>query len=586
MTWRDEETAGVSTARTSSEGDIPHAEFSFEDLGWSTDSESCAPKIAALASLANLAAPDPVAVVAYTSHGNLLVAGGANPERARACAAKLASDLHVTLLLDHAQDSTGEFANWSGRVAAIEGYLGEFTATIDGLRIAGSSLPGAPSAPAKFDLVLDFSTPPLFAMAQPPQGYFRASPDDAALDATLEELRAAVGEFEKPRYFNYRENICAHSRSSITGCNACIEVCSTQAIAADGDYVKVDAHLCMGCGACSTVCPSGAMGYQFPRPADRGAQVKQLLSTYRHAGGRDACIVFHNSTDGRELLAQAASSGHGLPARALPLEAWHVASIGIDLLLPAIAYGASQVAVLCAGSETEDYVAALESQMAIAQALLSGLGYAGTHFALIPTRDAAEVSLAFEALAPASGVDVPATFLLPNDKRTAVEFAVEHLARRAPLRPDAIALPAGAPYGEVRVDHGKCTLCLACAGACPASALMDGADQPLLKFVERNCVQCGLCEQTCPEDAITLVPRLLLTPAVREARILNETQPFNCVSCGKPFGTRLMVDAMVARLSGHSMFADEASKRRLCMCADCRVVDMMSNKNEASILGM
>jgi hypothetical protein len=45
-----------------------------------------------------------------------------------------------------------------------------------------------------------------------------------------------------------------------------------------------------------------------------------------------------------------------------------------------------------------------------------------------------------------------------------------------------------------------------------------------------------------------------------------------------------MVDAMLGRLAGHSMFADAAALRRLQMCADCRVVDMMSNKNEVSVL--
>jgi ferredoxin len=585
MTWNVEETAGALDARASSQGVLTEASFSFEDMGWSCDPDACEPKIVALASLANVAAPDPVAGVAYISHGNLLIVGASSVGAARACAAKLATGLHVTLLAEGTQDAGAGYANWSGRVSSISGYLGEFMTTIEGLRIAGVPQ-SATIAPAKFDLVLDFSTPPLFEMAQPPQGYFRAVADPAGMDAMLEDLRGAVGEFEKPKYFAYRESLCAHSRSSITGCNACVEVCSTQAILADGDYVKVDPHLCMGCGACSTVCPSGAMGFQFPRPADRGAQLKQLLSSYRHAGGRDACIVFHNSGDGREMLAQAAASGRGLPARALPLEAWHVASVGIDLLLPAIAYGANQVAIVSAGSETDEYVAALQSQMAIAQALLSGLGYAGRHFSLIKAHAAGEIAGAFEALAPATGVDVPATFMLPNDKRTAVEFALEHLLKHAPARPESIALPDGAPYGEVLVDRKKCTLCMSCAGACPASALMDGTDQPLLKFVERNCVQCGLCEQTCPEDAISLVPRMLLTPAVREARVLNETQPFHCVSCGKAFGTRLMVDAMLARLGGHSMFADEASKKRLLMCADCRVVDMMSNKNEASILRM
>src|SRR5262249_38335394 len=152
--------------------------------------------------------------------------------------------------------------------------------------------------------------------------------------------------FEKPRYFAYRENICAHQRSEIVGCSKCIDICSTAAIRADGDHVAVDPHLCMGCGACATVCPSGAMSYQFPRVADRGAQMKQLLSSYRHLGGREASLLFHDGAEGRALLAAAAECGKGLPPNALPLESWHVASIGLDILLPAIAFGASHVAVL------------------------------------------------------------------------------------------------------------------------------------------------------------------------------------------------------------------------------------------------
>jgi ferredoxin len=222
--------------------------------------------------------------------------------------------------------------------------------------------------------------------------------------------------------------------------------------------------------------------------------------------------------------------------------------------------------------------------MAIGEAVLKALGYSGTHFAVIEAHDAGALEAGFASLAPALSPAVPGVFLLANDKRTAIEFAVEHLVKHATVPVEAIELPAGSPFGEVVVDRVKCTMCMACVGSCPESALMDGVDQPLLKFLERNCVQCGLCEATCPEDAITLVPRLLLTPAVREARVLNETRPFHCVSCNKPFGTRQMVDAMLGRLSGHSMFADEGALRRLQMCADCRVVDMMSSKNEVSVL--
>jgi ferredoxin len=551
-----------------------------ESRGWTIRADDAQPKRFALASLVNLAPPDPVASVSYVSHGNLLVIAPEGEARARDCAASLAGSLHVTLLQTNAGAPLAGVTSWTGRVEALGGYLGEFVATLADLRAPGQSAP--PSAQAKFDLVLDFSPQPLFAMHQPPQGYYRAPA--TALEPILDELREAVGEFEKPRYFNYRENICAHGRSSITGCNACVEVCSASAIQPDGDHVRVDPHLCVGCGACSTVCPSGAMSYQFPRVADRGAQLKQLLAAYRHAGGRDAAFLFHSGAEGRELLASGAAAGHGLPGRVIPLETWHVASIGLDLLLPAIAFGASQVAILCTGAEAPAYTRALKEQMAIGQSILTALGYAGTHFTLVEAADAAAASAALEGLQPATGVAVPALFMLANDKRTAIEFAVEHLAKHAPVPCDEIALPAGAPYGEVVVDVAKCTLCLACAGACPESALMDGADQPMLKFLERNCVQCGLCEKTCPEDAITLKPRLLLTPAVREARVLNETKPFHCVLCAKPFGTQQMVHTMLGRLAGHSMFSSPEAQRRLQMCADCRVVDMMANKNEASVL--
>jgi hypothetical protein len=55
------------------------------------------------------------------------------------------------------------------------------------------------------------------------------------------------------------------------------------------------------------------------------------------------------------------------------------------------------------------------------------------------------------------------------------------------------------------------------------------------------------------------------------------------VRCAKPFGTRQMIDNMLARLTTHSMFADGAALKRLQMCADCRVLDMMETRNGANV---
>ena len=53
--------------------------------------------------------------------------------------------------------------------------------------------------------------------------------------------------------------------------------------------------------------------------------------------------------------------------------------------------------------------------------------------------------------------------------------------------------------------------------------------------------------------------------------------------CGKAFGARQLVDALLAKVGGHAMFAGEAARRRLQMCADCRLVDLMESKSEPTI---
>ena len=389
------------------------------------------------------------------------------------------------------------------------------------------------------------------------------------------ELAALVGEFEKPRFFAYNARICAHSRSGRNGCNRCIDVCSSGAIAADGDHVRVEPHLCAGCGGCATVCPSGAMSYAYPKVPETGMRLKAALGTYRGAGGHDACIVFHDAREGRAELLECARKRSGLPARTIPLECFHVASIGIDMLLGALAYGASQVALLATEKTAPQYVEALQTQMRYAQAIVNALGYEGVHFSVIHS---AEELWEMQA---AASVAKAATFNFSPEKRTTLDFAIDHLAFHAPRKQELIQLPAGAPFGALEVNKQTCTLCKACVGACPESALIDSTETPSLRFIERNCVQCGLCVDTCPEDALELVPRLLLGARAKEAVTLNEAEPFDCVRCGKPFGTRQMVENMLGKLGGHSMFL--GGTRRLQMCGDCRVVDMMENKDERSI---
>jgi ferredoxin len=428
----------------------------------------------------------------------------------------------------------------------------------------------------RFDLVLDLRAQPAFAMHQPPQGYWHTGADPVAQAAAVTEIALAVGEFEKPKFFNYKASICAHSRSQQPGCNLCIDVCSTAAIRPDGDHIRVEPHLCMGCGACATVCPSGALGYAYPAVPDLGARVRTLLSTYRAAGGRDAWLLFHDAA-GRAVIDRLGRHGRGLPARVIPVELHHMAAAGLDVWLGALAYGASGIAVLATGTEAPQYADALGLQMSFGQTIVQALGYQGEHFDLLRSADAPALEAAIWALDAALPVRASATFHWSADKRTTIGLTLEHLLAHAPTPVTTIALPHGAPFGAIDVNRDTCTLCLACVGACPEGAILDHAQSevPQLRFIENQCVQCGLCAATCPEDAIALVPRLLLTPEARQPRTLNEATLFNCIRCSKPLGTDKMIANMLAKLAGHSMFAEPGALERLKMCADCRVLDKM-----------
>jgi ferredoxin len=603
-----------------------------EAAGWSAEAAHTTPKMAALLAAARLPDPEPVPEVEYQSEGGVLLTGPA--ERVLRWAKRLDHQLRVSLLITSGNGTLSghQWPTWTGTPPRIEGWLGAFKGSwqqanpieLDLCTRCNACIKACPEnaidlmyqinlaackdhrdcvqacgaigaisferrdtdRSAEFDLVFDLHDEPLLRMHQPPQGYFAPGRDDARAAEQALQLADLTGTFTKPRFFQYKDSICAHSRSKQPGCNACIDICSAEAISANGDHIKVNPNLCAGCGACTTVCPSGALSYAYPRTSDLGVRIKAMLAAYRKAGGKRPALLLHGEGQGAELIMQlgqlaGAGAAQGLPARVMPLSLHHVASTGIDVWLSAVAYGASNVLLLAAGDEAPQYRDALAKQIEIAQAILTGLGYSGQHLQLLQATSTQELDKALRCCEAGQTPEPAASFNMAALKRNTLDFALSHLLAHAPQPKQELGLPQGAPFGTLEVNKDSCTLCMACVGACPESALADNPSLPQLRFTETNCVQCGLCEQTCPENAITLAPRLLFTPEARQARVMNEAQPYHCIRCQKPFGTLQMVENMVARLSAHGAFAGNID--RLRMCSDCRVVDMLQPEKEVSI---
>ena len=192
----------------------------------------------------------------------------------------------------------------------------------------------------------------------------------------------------------------------------------------------------------------------------------------------------------------------------------------------------------------------------LAEPILPGLGFGTGRVATIETDDPEALGAALRAIPAMPSRTAPGE--LPALLAPSAACCVSRCASCiAPHRSRSMWCRSrrARPSDRVDVDVAGCTLCLACVSACPTGALTDDPERPMLRFAEDACVQCGLCQATCPEKVITLKPQLDFRAATAAARVLKEEQPFCCIRCGKPFGVKSTIERVAAKLEGkHWMY--------------------------------
>jgi ferredoxin len=272
------------------------------------------------------------------------------------------------------------------------------------------------------------------------------------------------------------EAACLGSRR----CGLCASACPEPAIQGSLGVPTVDATTCTACGACVPGCPTAALRLAGSSVAQIEAQLGELVPGVD--GIVFACASARTTAPPGWALIE-------LPTLALLTPGWvlQVRARGAEVKLepcggPCCA-GASQVAALAA------------------------------RFAGMPP--------------PEQLAEPPITLREPH-------ATADGVTRLAAMTATDVVQSGASPLGMLAFDDTRCTLCSACASACPTRALRfeETAAANALIHDPAACVACGRCAEICPEQAIGVRRGIDVERLRRGATELLRAGRERCGVCG------------------------------------------------------
>ncbi len=405
--------------------------------------------------------------------------------------------------------------------------------------------------------------------------------------------------YDRESFLDLEMDVCASGDSGQEGCRNCYDACPHGAISKPAsDEVSFDLSACRNCGACTSSCPTGAVGLT-ERSNERIAREVEALVAEEPDGGfldrtppaiETQVVAFVCS----ERAERALSRCGRMAARGetevryppiLPVRVDCTDTVGEAHVLHALAVGADGVAIVgCGGGclhSGPDPKAELVDRLNRATTDL-GLGERVNFFAPDPDDPGQFVqnvsTFAVETLDPSpvpadehrttGGAAVADDDLPEYGTRVwtleSIRAILEHVA------PDRDVIRGLEGFGRMSVSDA-CGLTPTCTNLCPTGAIRR--DEETLEFNHERCVNCGLCETGCPETAITM-ERGLDLDALPERndgdawRTVHEAERFECRQCGTPFASVSTVEDIKTELPEGDMANAEGHMAEYC--SDCK----------------
>lgn len=374
-------------------------------------------------------------------------------------------------------------------------------------------------------------------------------------DEILEILQSKSPVYRYRNFTIYDSAICQYQGRRNDLCAKCVEVCPTVAILKNDEKRElVFSHIdCIGCGACVSVCPSGAL--KFARLSQ--SVFCEIAKLYR---GKIPLLI----ADGEISSALNVP----LPCGVLPLGFFGAKQIDEVNLLSLMQESGSSV-ILCGADVGEGTREAAELVNEISRAIYG-------RQAVFLAQNLSELS---EALKLAQSSQ-PWEFSLNEFNLGKKEIFSKRVS--AMVGEDGFGTVKSGErlkFGEVAINESSCTLCLSCVGACNTGALYADRSDNSIKLNASLCTMCNYCVLSCAEkDTMALnFSGLKLQPEFFSYRTLAKDELFRCIECGKEFATAKAVMKIAEMMSAH--FADDVEKMKtLFCCGDCKAKIMIKRQ--------
>lgn len=326
---------------------------------------------------------------------------------------------------------------------------------------------------------------------------------------------------------------CVKVRNRNAKCSKCVDACSRDAVQVGGNKLSIAAALCVGCHACTTVCPTEALVPLDPQDEELAASI-----TSATLAAEGACVFACARMAARHVADPAKYAQVACLSRMEESLLLQLAARGVDDIV--LVDGTCATCKYRANNELVDEVVATANLLIAAQ----GSPTRVRRVSEFPDQVLAEDAHASYA-ASRRGFFTQAGSMTRSAAKTAAEKTVEQtlgMAKKKESLRDRLQMGKGNSlpqfqsdrhvrlldamydlgesqvesidtrlFGSIEIDTEKCTSCGMCTTFCPTGALKksedelpEGTEGVLLEFSVADCVQCRLCADACLKKCISL----------------------------------------------------------------------------------